>query len=151
MKPARALKVLFVCIQNSARSPMAQAWLNHLCAGKAVAESAGLEPGTLNPLAVEVMKEAGLDISNHQPQGVLDLFKVGHKYDYVIGVCDRESAERCPLFPGVMHRLYWSFRDPSKFTGTHEERLAQTRMVRDEIRAAVEEWCAQTFPVPAAA
>ncbi len=145
----RSLKVLFVCIHNSARSQMAAAWLNHLCPESAVADSAGLEPGTLNPLVVEAMKEVGMDISRNRPQAVLDLFKTGHKYDYVVTVCDREAAERCPLFPGVMERLHWSFRDPSQFSGTHEERLAQTRLVRDEIRSAVEAWCADKCLMPA--
>jgi arsenate reductase len=147
----RALKVLFVCIHNSARSQMAEAWLNKLCPEWATAESAGLEPGTLNPLVIEVMKEAGMDISGNQPKAVLDLFKVGRKYDYVITVCDRKAAERCPLFPGVMERLHWSFRDPSQFTGTWEERLAQTRVVRDEIRDAVEAWCAEKCAAPVGA
>lgn len=144
----RAIKVLFVCIHNSARSQMAEAWLNRLCPEWSVADSAGLEPGTLNPLVVEVMKEAGLDISRNQPKAVLDLFKTGHKYDYVITVCDREAAERCPLFPGVMERLHWSFRDPSQFKGTHEQRLEQTRAVRDEIRTAIEAWCADKCRTP---
>lgn len=137
----RKLKVLFVCVHNSARSQMAEAWLNHLCPESAIASSAGLEPGTLNPLVVEVMREVGMDISKNPTKAVLDLFKSGNKYDRVITVCDAEAAERCPLFPGLTVRLNWTFPDPSKFEGTHEEKLEKTRAVRDAIRGAIEEWC----------
>lgn len=139
----RRLKVLFVCIHNSARSQMAEAWVNHLCPEYAVASSAGLEPGTLNPLAVEVMQEVGIDISRNPTKGVLDLFKAGEKYDRVITVCDAKAAERCPLFPGLTVRLNWSFEDPSKFQGTWEERLERTRRVRDAIRDQIEAWCTE--------
>jgi arsenate reductase len=137
----RKLKVLFVCIHNSARSQMAEALANLHCSDFAEASSAGLEPGTLNPLAVEVLKEIGIDISGRPTRGVLDLFKTGHKYDRVITVCDQEAAERCPLFPGRTERLYWSFDDPSKFEGTWEEKLARTRDVREAIKAQILEWC----------
>lgn len=136
----RKLKVLFVCVHNSARSQMAEAWLNHLCPDLATATSAGLEPGTLNPLAVEAMREVGVDISGSPTKSVLDLFKVGHKYDRVISVCDQKSAERCPLFPGLTVRLHWSFEDPSKAEGTQEQKLAKMREVRDAIRKAIEDW-----------
>lgn len=120
---------------------MAEAWLNHLCEGFAHAYSAGLEPGTLNPLAVEVMREVAIEISNRATKGVLDFFKAGEKFDRVITVCDQEAAERCPLFPGYTVRLHWSFDDPSQFKGTWEERLAQTRKVRDAIKDAILRWC----------
>lgn len=135
-------KVLFVCIHNSARSQMAEAWLNHLCADAYEALSAGLEPGVLNPLVVDVMKEAGIDISHKVPQAVLDLHKRGDRFDYVIAVCDKEAAERCPVFPGVKDRLHWSFPDPSKVQGTKEEKLAQIRVIRDSIKEKIENWCA---------
>ena len=137
---ARKLKVLFVCIRNSSRSQMAEAWANHLCRDIAEADSAGLEPGTLNPLVVEVMKEEGIDISGKSTKSVMDLFKTGHKYDRVISVCDQDSAERCPLFPGSTVRLHWNFEDPSRFEGTKVEKLNKTRAVRDEIRAQVLAW-----------
>lgn len=120
---------------------MAEAWVNHLCPDFAIASSAGLEPGTLNPLAVEAMREEGIDISDNPTKGVLDLFKAGMKYDRVTTVCDQEAAERCPLFPGRTERLHWSFSDPSKFEGSWEQKLAQTRKVRDEIKRAIDEWC----------
>lgn len=135
-------RVLFVCIHNSARSQMAEAWLKHLCGDYFDVQSAGLEPGKLNPLVVEVMKEAGIDISGKQTQGVFDLFKRGERFAYVIAVCDGASAEKCPIFPGAFERIHWSFPDPSQVTGTTEEKLAQIRPIRDEIKAQIERWCA---------
>jgi arsenate reductase len=127
-------KILFVCIHNSARSQMAEAFLNELGGEHFSAESAGLEPGTLNPVVVQVMKEAGIDISHKNTQAVFDLLKQGKAYDAVITVCDEASAEKCPVFPGKAKRAGWSFPDPSSFAGTKEEILEQTRKVRDAIR-----------------
>ena len=134
-------KVLFVCIHNSARSQMAEAWLNHLCGEFFQAHSAGLEPGTLNPLAVKVMGEAGIDISAKKTSSVFDLIKQRKFFNYVITVCDEASAERCPIFPGARERIHWSFPDPSKVTGTPEEKLQRVREIRDSIKTQVEEWC----------
>jgi arsenate reductase len=132
------VKILFVCVHNSARSQMAEAFLNKLAGDKFAAESAGLEPGKLNPMVVEVMKEIDIDISNNQTKDVFDFFKQGKLFDFVISVCDDANAERCPTFPGFTKRLGWSFEDPSSFTGTHDEKLAKTRLVRDSIKAEVE-------------
>jgi arsenate reductase len=137
-------KVLFVCVHNSARSQMAEAFLNHLAGDRFEAQSAGLEPGTLNPLAVETMAEAGIDISGNQTKGVFDFFKSGAMFNYVVTVCDGANAERCPIFPGVTQRLHWSFADPSALEGTHEEKLAAVRRIRDEIKASVELFVEQT-------
>lgn len=134
-------KVLFICIHNSARSQMAEAFLNHICGEVFEAHSAGLEPGKLNPLVVEAMQEVGIDVSGNRTKGVFDLFKSGKMFAYVITVCDEASAERCPIFPGVTTRLHWSFPDPSAFPGTREEKLARTREVRDAIKSKVEQWC----------
>ena len=134
-------KVLFVCIHNSARSQMAEAWLNHLCGEFFQAHSAGLEPGTLNPLVVKVMEEAGIDISAKKTQSVFDLIKQGKLFNYVITVCDEASAERCPIFPGARERIHWSFHDPSKVIGTPEEKLQRVRDIRDSIKTQVEAWC----------
>jgi arsenate reductase len=134
-------KILFICVHNSARSQMAEAWLNYTCGDFFEAQSAGLEPGTLNPLAVEVMQEVGLDISNKETQAVFDVFKSGQLFAYVVTVCDEASAEKCPIFPGPTQRLHWSFPDPSQATGTREEKLRQVRGIRDEIRCKIEEWC----------
>lgn len=134
-------KVLFVCIHNSARSQMAEAFLNQYCGERFEAESAGLEPGTLNPLVVEAMSEVGIDISQNPARSVWDTFKSGKTFGYVITVCDETSAERCPIFPGNAIRLHWAFEDPSTFTGSHDEKLAKVRVVRDTIDAAIRTWC----------
>jgi arsenate reductase len=136
-------KVLFVCIHNSARSQMAEAFLTRTCGEVFEAQSAGLEPGKLNPVVVEVMKEAGIDISGKPTKAVFDILKTGQLFSHVITVCDETSAERCPIFPGVTRRLHWSFADPSSFRGTPEEVLARTREVRDAVRQKIEEWCAE--------
>jgi arsenate reductase len=133
-------RVLFVCIHNSARSQMAEAWLRHLAGERFEVESAGLEPGKLNPFVVEAMKEVGIDISHHVPKGVQDLFAAGRTYDYVIAVCDKEAAEKCPLFPGGAVRLHWSFPDPSAATGDHNNKLRIAAEVRDTIKSTLERW-----------
>lgn len=130
-------KVLFLCSHNSARSQMAEAWLIHLGGDKWEAYSAGLEAGALNPLAVEVMKEVGIDISGNKTKSVFEIIKSGLLFSYVITVCDESEAERCPVFPAITRRLHWSIPDPAKFTGTYEEKLAATRRVRDEIKGRV--------------
>lgn len=130
-------KVLFVCTRNSARSQMAEAFLNQMGNGKFIAESAGFKKGKLNLLVVEAMKEIGIDISNNETKSVFKLFKEGRIYQYVITVCDAANAERCPLFPGITKRLNWSFEDPASFTGTDEEKLEKIRLVRDSIKIEV--------------
>lgn len=130
-------KILFVCIHNSARSQIAEAFLNHFGEGKFEAESAGIEKGKLNLFVVKTMQEVELDISQNQTKEVFDLFTQGRLYQAVITVCDKEAAERCPIFPGTIKRIEWSFPDPSKFTGTDEEILSQVRKVRDEIKEKV--------------
>ena len=130
-------KVLFLCVHNSARSQMAEAYMKKFGGDDFISDSAGLEHGTLNPLAVEVMKEDGIDISNNTTHGVFDYFKEGKIFQYVVTVCDKEASDRCPIFPGMNEKINWSFPDPSKFTGTHEEKLEQTRKVRDLIKQAV--------------
>jgi arsenate reductase (thioredoxin) len=133
-------KILFVCIHNSARSQMAEAFLDK-CGGELFhAESAGLEPGKLNPNVITVMQEVGIDLSGKSTQGVFDLFRSGRLYNAVITVCDKEAAERCPIFPGIVRRIAWSFEDPSTFEGSREEILEQTRAVRDEIERAIKDF-----------
>jgi arsenate reductase len=132
--------VLFVCVHNSARSQMAEAFLNELGKEKFEAESAGIEPGALNPNVVAAMAETGLDISGKQTKAAFDLVRQGKHYDAVITVCDAASAEKCPVFPGKTKRIAWSFSDPSRFTGTEEQVMAQTRQVRDAIRQKVEDF-----------
>ena len=136
-------KVLFVCIHNSARSQMAEAWMNQLCGERFEAESAGLEPGTLNPLVVAVMKEVGIDISGKTTRSVFDVLKAGAMFSYVITVCDESAAEACPIFPGPAKHIHMGFTDPSKLEGSEQEKLAQVRVIRDSIRKAVEAFCQQ--------
>jgi arsenate reductase (thioredoxin) len=130
-------KILFVCIHNSARSQMAEAFLQKYGGEHFKVESAGIEPGNINPNVVTVMHEAGIDLSQKGTQAVFDLFRAGRLYNAVITVCDEASAERCPIFPGRVKRIAWSFNDPSGFAGTPEEILQQTRDVRDEIETKI--------------
>lgn len=133
-------KVLFVCVHNSARSQMAEALLKQMAGDRFEVESAGIEPGKLNPLAIEVMKEIGTDISQNKTKSVFDFYKAGKKYDYVITVCDESQSASCPVFLGATQTLHWSFEDPSSFQGIWEEKLERTRKVRDLIKVKIEEW-----------
>lgn len=138
-KSINKIKVLFLCVHNSARSQIAEAYLNKFGEDMFLVESAGLEAGKLNPFAVEVMKEEGIDISDNQTKDVFDFFKEGKLFEYVITVCDEASASKCPIFPGMHKKINWSFEDPSQFTGTKEEILDKTREVRDKIKNAINE------------
>ena len=143
--------VLFVCVHNSARSQMAEAFLNQTCPEDCLAQSAGLEPGTLNPLVVEAMNEIGIDLSKNQTKSVNAMLTAGLSFSHVITVCDEASAERCPVVPGPAQRLHWSFPDPSALTGPRDERLQQVRTIRDAIRRQIEHWCSTACaarPVP---
>jgi len=134
-------RILFVCIHNSARSQMAEELMRKICNSDTEIESAGLTPGALNPLAIEVLREEGIDISGKQTRDVFEVYKSGKLFSHVITVCDEASAERCPIFPGVVKKLHWNFPDPSRFEGTWEEMLAQTRAVRDQIKEKIFEFC----------
>ena len=133
--------VLFICVHNSARSQIAAALLNRICGKFFQAQSAGLEPGTLNPLAVEALQEIGIDISGIRTQSVFDVFKSGQLFAYVITVCSESESKGCPVFAGVTKPLHWPFPDPSQFTGTHEEKMARTHEVLQQIRARIENFC----------
>jgi arsenate reductase len=122
---------------------MAEAFLNSLGSDRFEAESAGLEPGQLNPIVVEAMKEIGIDISRNATRSAFDCFKSGRLYSYVITVCDETNAERCPVFPGFAKRLHWGFPDPAKLQGTYEEKLRDARIIRDSIKAQIEQWLSQ--------
>lgn len=130
-------KILFVCIHNSARSVMAEAFINHLLGDRFEAQSAGIEPGKLNSVVAEAMAEIGIDVSGHNPQSVADVLASGQTFDYAVAVCDETSAERCPVFPGKTKRLHMGFPDPSALTGTPEEKLEGTRRIRNQIKAAI--------------
>jgi arsenate reductase (thioredoxin) len=139
-------KVLFICVHNSGRSQMCEALLKRYAGDRFDARSAGLEPGELNPLVVEAMAEIGIDISQNKTKSVFDIWKSGELFQYVIAACDAESAEKCPIFPGPTTRLHWSFHDPSKVTGTHEQKLQKVRQIRDEIATRIQDWLA-SLPV----
>lgn len=119
---------------------MAEAFLNESAADLFEAESAGLEPGKMNPIVVEVMAEIGIDISKNRTKSASDIFKSGKKYDYVITVCDEANAKRCPVLPGTAKKLHWGFEDPSGFGGSNEDKLERTRKVRDIIKTKVEDF-----------
>jgi arsenate reductase (thioredoxin) len=132
------LKVLFLCTGNSCRSQMAEGWARHLKGDQIEAYSAGIEAHGLNPDAVRVMAEAGVDIANHRSKLVSDLR--GVDFDYVVAVCDN-AHESCPLFPGKAKVVHLGFDDPPRLAanaGADQERLAPYRRVRDEIRRFVE-------------
>ncbi len=133
-------RVLFICVHNSARSQMAETFLNDLGGDRFHAESAGLEPGTLNPYVVKVMGELGYDISGNETSAVQDFYRQGRSYDAVVTVCSKEAAERCPIFLGKGKKFHWPFDDPSSFEGDEEEKLDFTRRVRDQIRARILEF-----------
>jgi len=137
-------KVLFVCIHNSARRQMAEGLLRKAAGDRFEVESAGLEPGKLNPIVVEVLKEEEIDISGKDTRAAADLLKEKRNFDYVITVCDETSAERCPVFPGDAQRLHWGFPDPSKFEGTPEEKITKTREVKERIKKQVLQWLNET-------
>lgn len=119
---------------------MAEAYFKALAGDRVVVESAGLEPGVLNPYVVEAMAEDGIDISSNPTKSVFDFYKQGRLFDYVVTVCSKEAAERCPIFPGNAVRLHWPFADPSQFKGSHDEIMAQVRDVRDAIKQKVIEF-----------
>jgi arsenate reductase len=125
---------------------MAEAYLKKYGGDKFHVESAGLEPGKLNPLAIEVMKEDGIDISGNPTNDVFEFFKQGKFFQYVITVCDESSSARCPVFPGLNKKIGWDFEDPSSFTGTQNEKLARTRVVRDKIKRFVLDFIKETTP-----
>jgi arsenate reductase len=119
---------------------MAEELLRKMAGDRFEVESAGLEPGTLNPYAVAALREEGIDISGKETVSAFELLKQGRYFTYVITVCDETSAETCPIFPGCRERFHWSFPDPSKFTGTDEEIMQQVRAVRDQIKEKIAEW-----------
>ena len=131
---------LFVCIHNSARSQMAEAFARARLGDRMDVMSAGLERGSVNPIVVTAMRERGFDLSSNKAKSLDDIDWRSRSFAYVITVCDETSAEACPVVPTSGGRLHWSFADPSTFKGSDEERLALTRHVRDEIERAVDAW-----------
>jgi len=142
MHDTETKSAIFVCVHNSARSQMGEAFLKKHGANLfSRVESGGIEAGSLNPLVVQAMEEVGIDISNNRAKPAMEFVRTGTHFDYVITVCDAASAERCPIFPGINTRLRWSFADPSTLTGSDEEKLRAIRIIRDEIGETVQNWC----------
>jgi arsenate reductase len=123
----RMLKVLFLCTENACRSQMAEGLVNHDLAGQVKAFSAGVRPSRVNPLAIQIMAEIGIDISHHHSKSVDDL--AGEQFDLVITVCD-QAQEQCPLFSGETEVMHVGFPDPARSSGS--ERIF--RKVRDALR-----------------
>jgi arsenate reductase len=139
MKKESGLKtVLFVCTHNSARSHIAEGLVNALYSDRYRAFSAGTEPSTLNPYAVRVMQEIGIDISDHRSKSVDDF--IDQDLDYVVTVCDH-AKESCPFFPGGRMPMHKGFQDPASVAGTKAEKFQVFRRVRDEMR----DWVERTF------
>ncbi len=128
------IKVLFLCTGNSCRSQMAEGLLRHFGNNKFEVFSAGVNPSFVHPLAIKVMKEIGVDISNHRSKSITEF--LGQTFDYVITVCDK-AKELCPNFPGQVKKIHWSFQDPAEANGSEEERLKVFRKVRDEIKGHI--------------
>jgi arsenate reductase len=128
-------KVLFICVHNSGRSQIAEAYLKKMAGDHYEVESAGLEPAKqVNPLVVEAMQEEGIDISDNKIQNVFELFKNGKLYDHVITVCDSAAEAKCPVFAGITKRWNWPFPDPAAVNGTSEEKMQKVREIREMIK-----------------
>ncbi len=139
MTEKEKIKVLFLCTGNSCRSQMAEGWAKHLKSDRIEAWSAGIETHGLNPNAVKVMDEAGVDISSHSSKKVTELMDID--FDYVVTVCGHAN-ETCPVFPGKAKVVHKGFGDPpllAKDAKTREEELSHYRRIRDEIKAFVEQ------------
>ena len=132
------IRVLFLCTGNTARSQMAEAWLKFYATERFAVYSAGLEPSVVNPLTIQVMQEAGVDMSEARSKNLTEFIGKLH-FGYMITVCSNAEA-KCPIFPGVGVRLHWPFDDPAAVAGTDEEKLAAFRRVRDEIEQKVKSW-----------
>jgi arsenate reductase len=131
------VRVLFLCTGNSARSQMAEALLRALGKEHFDVQSAGTNPQGLNPLAVKVMSEMGIDISGQRSKDLTEF--LSEEFDYIITVCDR-ARDNCPTFPGDIQRIHWSFEDPAEAEGSEEERLKVFRRVCGEIRSRISIW-----------
>jgi len=135
-------RIMFICIHNSARSQMAEAFVRHYAADRFDTHSSGIEAGKLNPLVVQAMAEIGISMEGQYAKPAKEYIDRKEVFDYVVTVCDESSAERCPMFPGKHVRMHWGFPDPSAIPGTDEEKLAGIRPIRDAIGKKVEEWIA---------
>jgi len=124
-------RVLFLCTGNSCRSQMAEGFLRDMAGDRFEVFSAGIKPTQVNPLAIKVMAEAGIDISKHRSKSAMEF--IGQKFDFVVTVCDN-AKQTCPIFPGKYEKIHWDLEDPAEAQGTEEERLVFFRRIRDEIK-----------------
>lgn len=130
------IKILFVCVRNSARSQMAEGLANSLGGGRVSAVSAGSDPGTVNELAIEALREIGIDISDHRSKSIADV--AGEDYDYVVTLCE-EAQKACPTVPGTAKSLHWFLPDPAAIGGFPEDRLAAFRETRNQLIFRIKE------------
>jgi arsenate reductase len=131
------IKVLFICIHNSARSQMAEEFLRLLSGEKFEVESAGFEATQINPLVVQAMKEEGINLTGKQTQSVFNLYNEKKFFGYVITVCNKAKESDCPIFPGNPTRIHWELENPEDFVGTDEEKMEKVRELRDKIKKLV--------------
>ena len=130
-------RVLILCTGNSARSQMAEGLLRELAGAQFDVFSAGNKPSSVNPLAIQAMRERGIDISQHRSKHLNEF--VAQPFDYVITVCD-QAAETCPIFPGRARRIHWNFPDPAAVKGSDEKRLRAFRQTCDAIEMRLRAW-----------
>jgi arsenate reductase len=133
----KKMNILFVCVHNSARSQMAEAFMKQFGGAWYEVFSAGLSPGILNQDVVRAMQEIGIDISGNRTKGIEEILGEGRRFDIVVTVCDEAHAEQCPVIPGAQKRIHWSVEDPSAVVGPEEERMMKIRKIRDEIKELV--------------
>ncbi len=124
-------KILFLCTGNSCRSQMGEGFMRHMAGDKFEVFSAGVEPTQVNPYAIKVMAEAGIDISYHRSKSVNEFLK--QEFDYVITVCNH-ARQVCPIFPGKYKKIHWDIEDPAEISGTEREKMVLFRKIRDEIK-----------------
>ncbi|MFN7170533.1 MAG: arsenate reductase ArsC [Candidatus Omnitrophota bacterium] len=135
------IKVLFLCTGNSARSQMAEGFLRHLANNKFEVFSAGINPTQVNPLAIKVMSEIGIDISMQKSKSIMEF--INRQFDYVITVCDN-TKQTCPIFPGKYQKIHWNLEDPAQAQGTEEEKLKVFRKIRDRLKKNILDFLKQT-------
>lgn len=133
----KKIRILVLCTGNSCRSQMAEGFFRHYGGDQVKVYSAGLEPKGVNPRAIEVMREIGIDISGHTSDHLSKYLQ--QPFDYVITVCDNAAAN-CPVFPGAGAKLHWPFDDPAQATGSESEIMACFRNIRDQISDKVRSW-----------
>ncbi len=134
----KKIRILFVCVENSFRSQIAESIMKKKYSDKFEVESAGLEPGVINEWEIRVMSEYGIDISENKTNSVFDYYKEGRLYSYIITVCSKEEEERCPVFPGIRQRIHWGFDNPIDFSGTDKEKYENAIHLRNMIEKRID-------------